>query len=124
MKIPRIVYALRLEATGKIYIGSTADLQKRFESHCSRLKCGTHNSKSLQADYDRSEHKDLTITALEEITTYTEKDKEYKWMGVYQSFDPVHGYNCDDPHFDHRPRVKGWRTNRQPVPNNITKYTK
>lgn len=106
MKLPRTVYALRHEATGKMYIGSTADLPKRFKSHCSRLKCGTHNSKSLQADFDHYENKNLTLIALEEITAYRDKDKEYEWMDFYQTTDPARGYNSADPHFNHRPRSK------------------
>ena len=99
MKIPRTVYLLRLEATGKMYIGSTAHLYQRFKAHYQLLERGLHPSKNLQADYDRSEDKTLTLTVLEDIRSFTERGKEYKWMEHYRSFDPVYGYNCSDPHF-------------------------
>jgi predicted GIY-YIG superfamily endonuclease len=97
MKLPRTVYALRHEATGKVYIGSTADPRQRLLKHLNRLKNGTHNSKQLQADYDQHADKSLTLEVLDEIRDFGERDKEYRWMEIYNTFDPVHGYNYADP---------------------------
>lgn len=97
MKLPRTVYALRHEATGKIYIGSTANVHQRLLKHTNRLRNGTHNSKSLQADYDRHKDKSLTLIPLDEIRKFDERDKEYEWMEFYNTFDPAHGYNYADP---------------------------
>jgi predicted GIY-YIG superfamily endonuclease len=97
MKLPRHVYALRHEATGKIYIGSTANPFQRFQKHLNRLKNGTHHSREFQADYDRHENKDVTLVLLDEIHTFAERDKEYEWMAYYQTFDRNRGYNYADP---------------------------
>lgn len=97
MKLPRTVYALRHEATGKVYIGSTADPRQRFLKHRNRLDNGTHNSKQLQADYDQHADKTLTLVVLDEIRDFNERGKEYEWMKTYNTFDPAFGYNYADP---------------------------
>lgn len=97
MKTPRIVYALKHEATGKMYIGSTANVKKRYQVHCSQLKYGKHPAKKLQTDYDQHENKELTLMVLDEITKGGESGKEYEWMARYQTTDPEKGYNYADP---------------------------
>lgn len=97
MKLPRTVYALRHEATGKMYIGSTANPQQRLRKHLNRLKNGTHNSARLQEDYTKHPDKSVTLVLLDEIQSFDERDKEYKWMEIYNTFDPAHGYNYADP---------------------------
>lgn len=103
MKLPRTVYALRHDATGKMYIGSTANPRQRLLKHINRLKNGTHNSKQLQADYDRHADKSLTLILLDEIKTFDERGKEYEWMEVYNTFDATNGYNYADPKLPESP---------------------
>lgn len=38
---------------GGIYIGNSVDIYKRFWSHQSKLRNGTHNSKELQKEYSK-----------------------------------------------------------------------
>lgn len=97
MKLPRTIYALRHEATGKVYIGSTAQPRQRFLKHCNRLKNGTHNSKQFQSDYDRHDDKSLTLVELDVVQNFDERYKEYEWMKAYNTFDPARGYNYADP---------------------------
>lgn len=106
MKLPRTIYALQHDATGKVYIGSTANPHQRFIKHCNRLKNGTHNSRQLQADYDQHEDKSLTFVELDKVRTFDERGKEYEWMAVYNSFDPDHGYNYADPKLPTSPSHK------------------
>ena len=109
MKLPRQVYALRHEATGKIYIGSTANPYQRFLKHLNRLKNGTHNSKDFQADYDQHENKDISLIILDEIKTFEDRVKEYEWMAYYQTFDHRRGYNYADPSLPTSPS-HNWRS--------------
>lgn len=107
MRLPRQVYALQHVATGKIYIGSTANPYRRFLQHLNRLKNGTHNSTDLQADYDRHENKDISFTILDEIKTFADRIKEYEWMEYYQTFDRSRGYNYADPKLPRTPKATG-----------------
>lgn len=102
MKFPRKVYILRHEATGKIYVGSAADVLLRYKSHRSKLKHGRHNSTNLQKDYDSHEDKSLSIVVIDSIAGISEKAKEYEWMDLLRTYDPAVGYNGNDHHFRHR----------------------
>ena len=46
------VYMIRNKTNGKVYIGSTANLENRFHLHQYQLEHGLHKNKQLQADYD------------------------------------------------------------------------
>lgn len=43
------VYILRFKGTDKVYIGQALDIEDRFRIHRSKLKCGTHAKKLLEA---------------------------------------------------------------------------
>jgi group I intron endonuclease len=49
---------------GKIYIGSTKDLYKRFKTHRTMLKLGYHNNKLLQEHYNTYGMDDLLFSIL------------------------------------------------------------
>ena len=93
----KVVYALRHEATGKVYVGSSFQVHKRYMYHVNRLKNGRHISKEMQADYDRFDDKSITLTILDQINNYSERDKEYEWMIKLKTYDRRHGYNYADP---------------------------
>lgn len=46
------VYMIRNEKNGKVYIGSSCDIETRLCMHRSRLAHGKHSCRDLQADYD------------------------------------------------------------------------
>lgn len=47
------VYMIRNEKNGKVYIGSSCDIETRLYMHRSMLAHGKHSCKELQADYNR-----------------------------------------------------------------------
>ncbi len=47
------VYMIRNERNGKVYIGSSCDIENRLRIHRSLLASGKHGFKELQTDYDR-----------------------------------------------------------------------
>lgn len=49
------VYILRNERTGKIYIGSSADIIGRFYQHFNDLEKNRHTNKDLQKDYNNGD---------------------------------------------------------------------
>ena len=103
MKFPRVVYALRHDATGKVYVGSTSNLHARILMHINCLKRGEHQVPGFQSDYDQHENKNLSVTVLDTVENWDEKDREYEWMDRYKAHDPRYGYNYLDPHFAGRP---------------------
>ena len=47
------VYALRCEANGKMYIGSSAHMDSRLREHMAVLRSGKHPNADMQEDYNR-----------------------------------------------------------------------
>lgn len=47
------VYCIRCKVNNKAYIGSSADIKRRWIEHKSLLKTGKHKNKHLQEDYNK-----------------------------------------------------------------------
>lgn len=95
MKYPRKVYAIRHNATDRVYIGSSLNVDRRFKQHLYALQAHAHVVDDMQKDYD--EHgEDYTLTILDTINDESEIEKEYEWMDKYQSFTRGIGYNYKD----------------------------
>lgn len=95
MKFPRIVYALKHDATGKIYVGSTDDLATRIYIHLSALRRGDHGNLNMQADFNQFGG-GYTVYSLGVVRKYENHDLEYLWMDALGSRDPDKGYNHVD----------------------------
>ena len=105
MKFPRKVYEIKHNITGRIYMGSTANLKNRLSCHLSKLRCGKHHIEDMQADYDKY-GEDYSIRVLDEITTIKDKYKEYEWMKKFNSLERGVGYN----YLDHKNDTKHFIT--------------
>jgi len=92
MKFPRTIYALKHEPTGKIYVGSTNNLWLRTSSHIYSAINGMHPSKELIEDV-KNYGPSFSLSILDVIWDYAEKDKEYLWMDALNTRDPQYGYN-------------------------------
>lgn len=97
MKYPAYVYVLLVGATGKVYIGLSANPKARFARHKSLLLAGKHPVEDMQADYDALEDKYLNYVVVEEVRTPSERFKEHKWQTVLRSYERGRGYNYKDP---------------------------
>lgn len=95
MKFPRIVYALQHNKTGRMYIGSTANLERRYRAHMSALRNGKHNNEEMQKDFNEF-GEDYSVFILEEIKNYSDRFREYELMKEYGTFDKDVGYNYKD----------------------------
>ena len=96
MKFPRKVYCIRHNPTERVYIGSSANADRRIGAHISALRRGEHINEDMQADYNRH-GEDYTVTILDSIADISEKNKEYEWMKMYESNVRGKGYNYNDP---------------------------
>lgn len=95
MIIPRTIYAMRHNPTGKVYVGSSGDAKKRIKQHLCLLSLGKHKIENLQSDYD-TYGGDFTIFKLATINKFEDRYLEYIWMEALHSRDPEHGYNYKD----------------------------
>ena len=92
MHIPRTIYAIRHNETGRVYVGSSATPAKRIRSHLNALRRGKHNNSAMQSDFDLYGD-DYSAFYLGEITRFEDRYLEYVWMSAMNSRDPAYGYN-------------------------------
>lgn len=104
MKLPRKVYLLRHTMTGRMYIGSSADVEARHMNHLYALRAGNHPIEDMQKDFDEY-GENFTFTVLDEIKTLDESEKEYQWMREFKSYVRGVGYNYKDHVFSARPVI-------------------
>lgn len=97
MDVPRTVYAIRHNITQRIYIGSSKNVDLRIKQHLNALRRGTHHIEDMQKDFNEY-GESYTITTLDVINRYADKEKEYIWMNTYQSYVREIGYNYKDKH--------------------------
>ena len=111
MEYPRKIYAIRHNATDKVYIGSSCKVDKRLAQHIRDLRGHRHIVEDMQADFDKY-GEDYTFTILDEISNLQEKSKEYEWMVKYKSHIRGIGYNYKD-----RKSFGEYRHSRKPQSN-------
>lgn len=98
------IYAMRSQATGKLYVGTTNNLSIRKVQHIQKLRRGGYlvtdpktkkRAKSqMQMDFDKYGEADLEIYVLERDVPYELRmSTERKWIEAYKSNDPKYGYN-------------------------------
>jgi len=87
------VYGIRCTETGRIYIGSTCNLDTRLKNHFRRLKNGCMKD-VFQSDFDLFGMKSFEVFVLEQDIPKHERDKrEEYWISLYHAYNPNYGYN-------------------------------
>lgn len=98
MKFPRAIYAIQHNATKRIYIGSSSDVELRYWGHMYSLRSGKHPVEDMQQDFiDYGE--DYSVFILDEINEWEERTKERDWMLKYKTNIRGMGYNYKDRYF-------------------------
>lgn len=95
MILPRWVYCITNNKTGKSYVGSSYRPQTRMVQHLTDLRAGKHIVEDMQADFDNNEF-DFTLRILDEITDFRDRDIEYEWMKKLDTKNREKGYNYKD----------------------------
>lgn len=95
MDFPRTVYAIKHNQTNKVYVGSSQNVAKRIRAHLNQLNAGAHSVEDMQTDFERY-GEDFSVLILDEISTYSERYKEYMWMIRLGSNVRGKGYNYKD----------------------------
>ncbi len=97
MRLPRYVYAIKHNPTGRIYIGSTCNVKERIRQHMSLLRSGKHHVENMQDDFNQY-GEDYSVSVLDRFDTYQDREIEYDWMHKYNTVNPKYGYNNKDVH--------------------------
>jgi hypothetical protein len=93
------IYIIMNDINGKIYLGSTIDVNERWKKHKSLLKCRKHHSLHLQNAWNKHGEENFSFRILEQIITnkaVLEKElvkKEQYFLDVVQPWKDKNGYN-------------------------------
>lgn len=87
------IYAIVNKENGKVYIGSSLDVHRRFATHFMRLNNKTHQSPHLQAAWEFYGHEGFEFRIIEECSSEVLLQREQYYLDLYQAYEREKGYN-------------------------------
>lgn len=78
------IYLIKQLSTGRTYVGSSSEIEKRLYLHLVTLRCGTHHSQYLQHVWDRSEESDFAFYLVETCPVEDLLDREQVYMDSFK----------------------------------------
>lgn len=91
------IYQIRNIKTGKVYIGSSKNIENRFGEHVRNLKKNKHHSNKLQRSWNKTKDKKKTFVfeILEEVIDKSLlKEREQYYIDLKDAY--KNGYNCSE----------------------------
>lgn len=88
------IYCIRNTATDQLYIGSAANVKKRWHAHRSQLNLGKHENDYLQRAWKKYGRDAFVFSVLEEVTSLLQLlEREQFWFGALPCHISKGGYN-------------------------------
>jgi group I intron endonuclease len=88
------VYKITNIVNGKVYIGSSADVDKRFSSHLRTLRNSTHRNVFLQRSWWKYGEESFEFTVIEEVLSEDSLlIREQAWIDKLKCYQKEAGYN-------------------------------
>ena len=87
------VYAIFCKPTGKVYVGSAANICRRWRNHRLHLRKGTHHSQHLQRAWDKYGECEFSFEVLEEATGEALLRVEQRYIDKFMAADRARGFN-------------------------------
>lgn len=88
------IYCIKNKENGKVYIGQTVDIRKRWVQHQCDLEAGRHDNKYLQADWKKYGKQAFEMFVIEKCEIEQLHEKEIEWIKKYSAFG--NGYNMTE----------------------------
>jgi group I intron endonuclease len=79
--------------SGKKYVGSGQDIEKRWDWHRHKLRKGGHHSQALQRAWTKYGESTFLFEILELCNISSLNEREQHWIDMLKTVGP-HGYNC------------------------------
>lgn len=93
----RGIYTITNKMNGKMYVGSSKYIRKRFVNHLKQLKKGIHYNEHLQKAVNKYGIKNFLFELIEVIDEVSMFSTECFWINMLQTFNPKYGYNKGTP---------------------------
>ena len=80
-----VIYKIVNKTNNKIYVGSTAFVEKRFARHKSDLKCNRHYNKHMQSSWNLNGPESFEFEIIETIIVFTKElilEREQYWIDL------------------------------------------
>lgn len=89
------VYKITCVINGKVYIGQSGDVERRFSEHRYRLDHGIHDNFRLQEEWGRYGEEGFRFLLIEKCADNADvrSEREIFWMEYYRANDEAYGYN-------------------------------
>jgi hypothetical protein len=100
------IYQIQNKINNKIYIGSTNNINKRWNNHKSKLNNKIHENSYLQAAWDKYGEENFEFSIIEQVNDQNRIEKEIFYLQETKSYERDIGYN-----FDKNPTDKSGKNN-------------
>lgn len=87
------IYAIKNIINGKLYIGLSSKIEKRFLYHKKCLIKNKHLNKHLQSSFNKIGIDNFEFYIIEECSIEELNDKEKYYIDLYKTYDNNYGYN-------------------------------
>jgi len=88
---------IRNTANGKVYDGSSVEIERRWQYHKRELRNKTHFNPHLQSAWNKYGESSFEFSILEECIEEVLIQREKAWIKQHNSMDKRFGYNINDP---------------------------
>jgi len=87
------VYKIRNIVNGKFYLGSSKEIENRWEGHKQWLRGGYHNNPKLQHAWNKYGESNFVFEIVEEIPLKSLLNREQHYLDLWESYKRGKGYN-------------------------------
>lgn len=91
------IYAIKNKVNGKMYIGSSNNIERRFKRHKTELNTGKHSNSHLSLAFKKFGRDSFDFLILEICTQDELINKEIEYISKYNTLDSNLGYNMCIP---------------------------
>lgn len=93
--IMQAIYQIKNKTNNKIYIGSTNNINKRWNNHRCKLRKGEHENNYLQQAWNKYGEEVFEFSILEEVNDNNRIEREIYYLNETKCYEREVGYNFD-----------------------------